>query len=379
MLSFTPTPKLEKELKRLQGLLAETCKTLENLEPDEENYLRRCALISNIGASTRIENAVLTDQEVDWVDTTLTEDGKTTAFEEKKQFILDKIKDKLSKDKERSLEEVVGCREMLNTLYLEGAELYPLRETHVRGLHHDLLRYYPKAARYAGDYKASPNRVVSRNHDTGEERVVLEPAPPSIITKTAMADLLAWYNETIREYPWPILTATEFVFRFLAIHPFQDGNGRLGRALFTLALMHSDDKYLDKLVPLIAIDRRIEQNRPQYYTVLHKASGGKYDPDPAHYDLAPVAWFFLKVIEAALGDVNICRVRYANLKKLTETAQTVLNCFKNHPEKRLKVADIEAETELPRRTVQYALKTLTELAFLQILGQGAGSRYQLVF
>jgi len=379
MLSFTPPPKLEKELKRLQGLLAETCKELENLEPDEETYLRRCAFISNIGASTRIENAVLTDQEIDWVDTILTEDGKTTAFEAKKQFILDKIRDKLSKDKERSLEEVVGCREMLNTLYLEGPELYPLMETDIRGLHHDLLRYYPKATRYAGSYKESPNRVVSRNHDTGEERVVLEPAPPGLITKTAMADLLAWYNATIREYPWPILTATEFVFRFLAIHPFQDGNGRLGRALFSLALIQSDDKYLAKLVPLIAIDRRIEQIRPQYYTVLHKASGGQYYPDSTQYDLAPVAWFFLKMVEAALDDITIYRNRYANLKKLTETARSVLNCFKNHPEKRLKIADIEAETELPRRTVQYALKSLTESAFLQILGRGAGSRYQLVF
>lgn len=379
MLSFTPTSKLEKELKRLQGLLAETCKELESLESPEESYLRRCAFISNIGASTRIENAVLTDQEIDWVDTTLTADGKTTAFEEKKQFILDKIRDKLSRDKERSLEEVIGCREMLNTLYLEGLELYPLLETHIRGLHHDLLRYYPQAARYAGNYKESPNRVVSRNHDTGTERVVLEPAPPGPITKTAMADLLAWYNATIREYPWPILTATEFVFRFLAIHPFQDGNGRLGRALFSLALMQAEDKYLNTLVPLLAIDRHIEQNRPQYYTVLHKASGGQYYQDPTQYDLAPIAWFFLKVIDSALGDVAIYRTRYTNLKKLTETAQTVLNCFKNHPEKRLKIADIEAETALPRRTIQYALKSLTELSFLQILGQGAGSRYQLVF
>jgi Fic family protein len=67
--------------------------------------------------------------------------------------------------------------------------------------------------------------------------VVLEPSPPGIITATAMAELINWYNTAIHDYPWPILVATEFVFRFLAIHPFQDGNGRLGRALFILAFI----------------------------------------------------------------------------------------------------------------------------------------------
>lgn len=70
-----------------------------------------CALLRDFvfGASTRIENTVLTDQEIEWVDTTLSANDKTTAFEEKKQAILDKF----SKDRERSIEAVVGCREAL--------------------------------------------------------------------------------------------------------------------------------------------------------------------------------------------------------------------------------------------------------------------------
>jgi len=75
MLSFTPSTKLEKELKRLQGLFVETYKDLEGLSADEGRYLHRFALISNIGASTRIESAVLTDQEIEWVDTALSGDG----------------------------------------------------------------------------------------------------------------------------------------------------------------------------------------------------------------------------------------------------------------------------------------------------------------
>lgn len=375
MLHFTPSTKLEKELIRIQGLLVEAYKGLEDISGEEAKYLNKCAFISNIGASTRIENAILTDQEVEWVDTTLGMDPKTTAFEDKKSFILDK----LSKDRERSIEEVVGCREVLSTVYLQYKELFPLQEITVRGLHHDLLRNYPEAAHYAGGYKTAPNKVVSINHLTKEEKTVLDPAPPGPITQTAMADLIAWYNPAIREYPWPLLTATEFVFRFLAIHPFQDGNGRLGRALFILALLQADDEYLGAVAPFIAIDRHIEQNRSQYYSVLHQCSEGKFKEDASQYRLEPLAWFFLKVLEASLKDIELYRKRYQDMIRLSETAVQVLQCFKNYPEKRLKVADIETETGLPRRTLQYALKTLTEQGFIQILGQGAGSRYQLVF
>ena len=68
-----------------------------------------------------------------------------------------------------------------------------------------------------------------------------------------------------------------------------------------------------------------------------------------------------------------------NLKGLSETAVEILNCFKSSPEKKLKVADLETSTELPRRTIQFSLKALVDQEFLQRLGKGAGTRYQLVF
>ena len=140
MLSFEPGQKIEKELKNLQGRLAETFTLLEGIGSGEQHYLNRCALISNVGASTRIENAILTDAEIEWVDTKLTSDGKTTAFEDNKTFILDK----LSKDRERSIEEVVGCRDVLTTIYLQAHEFMPLTESTIRGLHQSLLKHYPQ-------------------------------------------------------------------------------------------------------------------------------------------------------------------------------------------------------------------------------------------
>ena len=375
MLSFTPSPKFEKALKSVQADVNRLAAELARVPDAEASWLHRWALISTIGASTRIENAVLTDAEIDWVDTTLSQDGHVTAFGANKASILDK----LSKDRERSVEEVVGCREALGIAYLQAGELFPLTESAIRGLHHTLLSFYPAAAFHAGGYKTSPNQVTSVNHHTGERRVVLDPTPPGPQTDAAMRDLVVWYNQTIREHPWPLLVAAEFVFRFLAIHPFQDGNGRLGRALFLLALMQGDDPDLGQVVRFISIDRQIERHRPLYYNALHQASGGRFREDLRLYQLEPLAWFFLKMLENALADVAVLRRRPAALQRLSESAVTVLACFKSTPERRLKVADLTAATGLVRRTVQNALVSLTKAGLLQRLGAGPGTRYQLIF
>ncbi len=375
MLSFTPSKKIEKTLKDLQASLIETNQVLANCSDDEKRYLNKSALISNVGASTRIENAVLTNIEIEWVDTILSQDDKPTAFDDKKAFIIDK----LSKDRKRSIEEVVGTRDVLTTIYLQAADLKPLTSNTIRGLHYDLLKHYPAASHYAGQYKTVVNKVVSVNHTTGVESVVLEPTDPGVMTDIAMSELVQWYNETIDDYHWPILIAIEFVFRFLAIHPFQDGNGRIGRALFLLILLQSDDKYLTAVVSNISIDRHIEKNKMQYYTVLEQCSNGKFKNDPSGYQYDNLILFFLNMFDDAIADIKLYRKRYADYLSLSETALTVLNCFKSSPEKRLKVADIEANIVIPRRTIQYALKTLSDKQFLQKLGAGTASRYQLIF
>ena len=181
-------------MKELQAGLSELASTLSIVGEEEKAFLHRCTLISTIGASTRIENAVLTDAEIEWVDTTLAADGRATDFEARKPFILDK----LSKDRERSIEEVVGCREALNLIYLQGEDMFPLTEAIIRGLHKTLLAYYPTASDYAGGYKTHPNRVVSIHQATGKQHTVLEPAQPGAITQAAMRDLVEWYNSSIR-------------------------------------------------------------------------------------------------------------------------------------------------------------------------------------
>lgn len=375
MLSFELNQQVLEKLLELKALAAEYYQELLGLDEEEAKFLNHCALVSNIGSSTRIENAVLTNHEIEWLDETLTQDEKTTSFEEHKEFILNK----LSKDKQRSIEEVAGCRELLITIYTNCQEFLPLREIYLREFHQILMRHYHKAHHYSGRYKNVTNRVVSINHESGQERIVLEPAAPGAVTEAAMRDLLEWYNHALPGSKWQYLVAIEFVFRFLAIHPFQDGNGRTGRALFLLSLLHSPDKYIRTVAPYLPIDRHIEKHRQRYYTVLRLCSEGKFLTDPSKYDYEPLILFFIKIFKDSLKDIDMFRNKYAKLQKLNELDRKILSVFKYSPEKRLAAKLIAEELEVPIRQMQRSIKRLCEQKFLVKIGQARNVKYQLVF
>ena len=372
-LSFTIPDKIVIKLRKLSEMLANVKQIAETLSVQELEYIKRNVFISNVGASTRIENAVLTNAEIDWIDTTLSEDSKTTAYDICKEL----IHDKLSKDKERSIDEVVGCRAMLNLIYKEGVDLFPLTEVTIRGLHKELLRYYAKADYHSGGYKKQPNSVIRRVGK--EEQPVFITASPGLETQEAMSELVKWYNEALLQHPWSVAVAVEFVFRFLAIHPFQDGNGRLARGLFNLSLLQSSDKTLSFMVPYLAIDRYIEKEREDYYYVLRRCSDGQFLRDSTKYEYEHFLRFMIDAIASAASDLSFYRNRYEGYQKLSDGARLILSCFKEFPERRLQIKMIVEQTDLPRRTVNDALNMLLDKGFIQRYGQGAGIRYQLIF
>jgi Fic family protein len=375
MLSFTLSDQTIVKLRDLSQEAVRLQLMLQQLSPEERDFIHRNARISTIGASTRIENAVLTDAEIDWLDTVLTKDARTTAYDNQRQM----IQDKLSKDKERSIDEVAGSRAMLHLIYSQPEDFRPLTETALRGLHNELMQFYALSKHYRGQYKSVSNRVIRHDHSTGEETIVLEPSPPGPLTESAMYELVKWYNETIPTHPWTFAAAIEFIFRFLAIHPFQDGNGRLARGLFLLALLHSPDEGLRAIAPYLPIDRHIEKQRGDYYLVLRRCSSGKFSPDPAKYDYEPFLRFLMKAASHALDDIKFYRQRYTVLQRLSPSSQKVLGCFRECPEMRLQRKEIIQSTNLPRATATLALSNLNEQGFIHRTGRGAGIRYQLVF
>lgn len=374
-ISYKLEDRLTLALKKIDLKAARRADLLAGADHESRQAIHRQARISTIGATTRIENAVLTDAQIEWIDTELASDGRPTAF----SALRSRIEEKISKDRERSLEEVAGCREMLAVVYSQGRDLFPLTRATLCGLHRELLKYYPPASYYLGRYKVVPNSVIERDAATGEERVVLKTSDPGPLTETAVADIVAWYNRTLREHPWPLAVGCELVFRFLACHPFQDGNGRLGRALFLLALLQCEDANLNRVAPYLSVDRFIEQNKIEYYAVLSRVSEGRFRPDPKEYRMELFLAFMLKAVDAALDNIEFYKNRVELIRDLSGSAAAVLQCFKDMPEQRLTPAQICKETDIPARTISRILRSLVGSGLIQRYGRGPATRYQLVF
>lgn len=144
---------------------------------------------------------------------------------------------------------------------------YPLTETFIRQLHKTLLREdyqvyrdLPGGAKtsftiHAGQYKTRPNSVITRYGDR------FDYASPEE-TPALMADLVRWYNEQERKGEMhPVDLAILFHYRYIRIHPFEDGNGRIARLLVNYILSRHD-------YPMIAVRSR---NKKYYLEALHRA------------------------------------------------------------------------------------------------------------
>lgn len=164
MLNYDITPFIT-ELKNFDNAVIDSYAFIQTLSPEATFYIKKLARASMIGASTRIENAQLTDIEVNWIDTILETDGKPIAFEANRHL----IENKLSKDRERSYEEVVGCREMINAIVEEFSNCKPFKEKDLRSLHFLLLKPYSKAGPHVGQYKTQPNYVVEFSNVTQQD------------------------------------------------------------------------------------------------------------------------------------------------------------------------------------------------------------------
>jgi Fic family protein len=166
--------------------------------------------------------------------------------------------------------EVTGHNEAINWVLDVVKGDYPLTEKFIRELHTLLLKESyeieaitpdgkPSTKRIqVGTYKTSPNHVLTK---TGETFYFATPEE----TPAKMHDLLLWYNEKIVAVDAnPILVAAEFHYRFILIHPFDDGNGRTARILLNFILMKFG-------YPPVIIKTEDKQN---YFAVLQMADAG---------------------------------------------------------------------------------------------------------
>lgn len=129
-----------------------------------------------------------------------------------------------------------------------------------------LLRYAGNDERHRGEYKKLENSVAAFDEDGNEIGIVFRTSTP-FETPMLMQQLVDETNKLFdsRLYP-PLIIIALFIVHFLAIHPFQDGNGRLSRLLTTYLLLKNGYSY----VPYYSLEKIIEESKSSYYRALRK-------------------------------------------------------------------------------------------------------------
>ena len=215
----------------------------------------------------------------------------------------------------KDLEDMKASNVGLNMMQEQASSEYPLTESFIRQLHQTILREDDTVYRqlpggqqtsyvvHAGVYKTRPNSVITR---TGER---FEYASPEE-TPALMKDLVEWYREEEQKGE---LTLAElcalFHYRYIRIHPFEDGNGRIARLLVNYILTRHH-------YPMIVVKSADKEN---YLNALSTCDGfeGTSPSDGAHADMTKIAPF-VRYIEDCMEQALIICIKAAKGQSIEE-------------------------------------------------------------
>ena len=319
-------------------------RALGTLAPERLSALRRVATIESIGSSTRIEGSKLSDTEVKRLLSNLD------------------IKSFASRDEQ----EVAGYAQVMELLFAHF-DAIDLTENHITQLHRDLLAFSDKDERHRGTYKTLPNHVSAFDTDGKEIGVIFETATP-FETPQRMAELVAWTRGSLIDKTLhPLLVTAIFTVVFLEIHPFQDGNGRLSRALTTLLLLRSGYTY----VPYSSLESVIEHSKEGYYLALRQTQKTIRTSEP---DWQSWTVYFLRTVQQQKRrlEKKIERERIV-MGTLPELSIQIVDAIKERG--RVTIGDIVSLTGANRNTVKKHLASLVEARHVSQHGTGKGTWY----
>lgn len=338
----SPEPHIVALLAEIDGIRGEFKSGLR-MTPQAITSLKQSVLITSAGASTRIEGAKLTDEEVEKIMQGLA----------------------VSKFSDRDSQEVQGYLEVLQNVF-DSFQTLPLRESVITSLHNQLLKYSNKDDTHRGGYKKKENTVGVLGPDGKVAKIMFE-TTPAFLTAKEMQELVDWTMDVFEKNRFhPLLLIANFVVEFLKIHPFEDGNGRLSRVLTNLLLLRSGYQF----VQYVSHEQIVERRKDEYYLALRK-SQETFNSD--HDTIVPWLNFFLSVIKEqatkALAYLQDEKVEDTLSPKQYEVWKYLSSVGEAAP------GDIAKATGVVGVTVSQALERLIELGLVKRVGRGRGTRY----
>ncbi|MEL7222595.1 MAG: Fic family protein [Bacteroidota bacterium] len=322
-------------------------KIQEHLNVDQLHELRQLATVQSIGSSTRIEGSQLSDEAISHLISHL----------------------EIQKLSSRDEQEVAGYFTTLEIIQEQYRDL-ELTESLIKALHNELMRYNTKDEHHRGKYKQQSNQVVATDQ-AGEQRIIFQTTDPAL-TPVAMETAVSWYQEEIRRTQrHPLIIIATFIYEFLSIHPFKDGNGRLSRLLTNLLLLQNGYEF----VLYTSLERVIEDNKAGYYKALMNSQRYRGQEEE---QIGRWLYFLLNAVRQIterLSDDKQAMVEEPAALYINARQRRVLDFIKK--EGALSVGELdELLTKTSRNTIKYDLRRLTEADLLVRYGKGRATVYQ---
>ena len=339
------TPEIWSKLNEIDQLRGQWI-TGAQLSPQLLGRLKRSTLITSTGASTRIEGAQLSDEDVEKLMHGLA----------------------IQKFTNRDKQEVKGYYELLGKIF-DSWKSVGFSESSIKHLHKELLKYVEKDNQHRGDYKKKENQVRMVNEKEEVTDVVLFDTTPAYLTPKEMQEVVEWTQSALKDRKYhPLLIVGSFLVEFLNIHPFEDGNGRLSRILTNLLLLKEGYFYMQ----YISHEKLIEDNKPDYYLALRKSQ--KTFKDEKNGNILPWLSFSLSIIlEQSKQAIDL--LSKENIEKLLSPKQLLVWQYLQTVDE-VTPGDIANNVKIARPTVNQALDKLLKLKKIERIGLGRTTRYK---
>jgi Fic family protein len=311
---------------------------IERKEGQSLRELKSMATVRSVGASNRIEGNKMSDEEVN--------------------VLLQKMD--VTKLTDRDSQEVAGYFEVLDLI----AETYPnihLTENHIKSLHNSLMKYSAKDQWHKGNYKLHSNAVEASFPD-GSRQIIFQTNEAGFATEDAMTQLVSWYNSEKEVHP--LIKLASFVYDFLSVHPFQDGNGRLSRLISTLLLLKNGYKWIE----YVSFEHEIENRKNEYYQALRSCQAQR-----PNEDITLWIQFFLSCLSNIQSQLMLKLDRSGLETQLSPKEKSILTIIQNRPH--IQSGEIAAKLAIPAPTVKRILAHLLHKGLIEKQGSGRNVSY----
>ena len=308
-------------------------------KPEVLEVLRAQAIIQSVESSNRIE-------------------GVTIPADRLRPVVLGKVR-----PRDRSEEELAGYRRALGWIFSRKRRVI-ITPAIVKRLHGSAQGGFSGDA---GEWKKRNNEIIEIIPG-GERRVRFVPTSAKDTPK-AVESLCRNYREACEDERVPsLLLIATFVFDFLCIHPFRDGNGRVSRLLNTL-LLQEHGFHVSRY---ISLERLVEETKDEYYHMLAECSQGWHD---GTNEIVPWWNYFLNVLRRAYQEferqVESVDARPAKSELVRQAVLSQVEQFT--------LADLVVQ--LPAASPQLIKKVLSNLkkaGKVSLVGRGRGARWEVI-